>query len=283
MKRNHITARSIAISLLFGGLALLLLLPILVTISSSMMAPCDLDFYYFGTKSVYTIRLFPDNLSFSQYSAALWKNTDYTRALLNSLFFATASTALSLLISLPAAYALAHCHFRFSRPLLFLLVLLMIIPYQAIEIPQYLLLRKLSLLGSDAAVILTHAHETFEAVLLFLLFSAIPHETIEQAAIDGAGLLRTLFLVVLPQVSNGIFLVFFLKFVNAMGLTEQPLLFLADATQHPLSLSLPTLVVAEPHSAFGFSFVLMAIPLLLAFSLGGKWKAFLSFEKEKSL
>ena len=77
--------------------AFLLLLPMLCSFIASFMSTKELQHYYFGTQGAHSLRFSVDDLTLSQYKAALILNTDFTRALLNSLGLATASTLLSVL------------------------------------------------------------------------------------------------------------------------------------------------------------------------------------------
>lgn len=241
----------------------IMLCPLIYTLAGSFMSSVELNQYYFGGTKIRFLRLIPDRFTLSQYYQALIGNTQYTRALLNSVGFTFISTAVTLLIALPAAYAFAFCKFLYKRFLIAVYLILMLLPYQAIEMPHFFILRDLGILGTDLSVILTNIFDTFDVVLLTFLFATVPENSLEAASLDGAGVWQTLIYIILPQMKHGIFTVMVLKFINVWNLTEQPILFLEDTSQYPLSVMLPELNGRFSASAFAFSIIFILPPVLV--------------------
>lgn len=254
--------------------AFFLLLPLILTFAGSFMSRTDLDFYYFNREKIDYFKFIPDRFTLSQYYDALIFNTDYTRAFLNSIEYSVVSTVMAMVIAIPAAYSFAFCKFPLKKVVIAVYFLLMILPYQSIEIPHYLLLRETGLLGTAASVIITNIFDTFEECILTVLFSSIPHETMEAAEIDGAGTLRKIISVALPQTRAGVLTIALLKFINVWNLTEQPLVFLEDPTYYPLSVLLPTLNGKFRADSFAFSMVFILPPILLYFGMADELKEF---------
>ena len=242
---------------------ILLLFPLISTLALSVFSSVDLGFYYFHGGTIDKFNFIPDHFTFAQYTQALLYNTDFTRALTNSVLYTTLTVSIAIAVSLPAAYALVFCHLRSRKILFVLLFSIMILPIQAIEIPQWLMMRQWGWLGSDASVILTGVIEPFDVILLTIFFSAVPYETLEAAVIDGAGTFRLMFKIVFPQAIHGILLMFLLKFVQIWNMTEQPILFLTDTTHQPLSVMFSAICDSDTASAFGFSIIFLLPPLLL--------------------
>lgn len=260
MKHNLLSVVTGIMGLL---ILLVLLFPLICSIALSVFSPIDLEFYYFHGNVVDSFKLIPDRFTLVQYAQALLYNTDYTRAFTNSVLYTTLTVLLAAITALPAAYALVFCHLRSRKFILVLLFTIMVLPIQAIEIPQWLMMRKWGLLGSDASIILTGVIEPFDVLLLTIFFSTVPRETLEAAAVDGAGTIRTMVRIVFPQAMHGILLMFLLKFIQIWNMTEQPVLFLDDTTHQPLSVMLSALCETDAASAFGFSMVFLLPPLLL--------------------
>jgi len=246
------------------GLMLLaiFLLPPLVVLAGSFMSEIELEIGYFDTPRVQSLRLIPARFTLSQYAAALLGNTDYTRALQNTIQISVVSSVFAMLHALCAAYALIFCRIPAKRGIIVLYLILMILPYQALEMPQYLMLRELGLLGTHAAVILTNCFGTFEGLILAAFFQMIPQEQVEAAAMDGAGELRKLLLIVLPQMKQPILMIWMLKLIQVWNMTEQPILFLDDTTLLPMSVMLRTLSAKFSEDSFAFA-VVFSLPLLL--------------------
>ncbi len=260
---------------------LVLLFPLICTAALSVFSPTDLGFYYFHGNTIDSLKLIPDNFTLAQYAQALLYNTDYTRAFTNSVLYTTLTVLLAAVTALPAAYALVFCRLRSRKIILVLLFAIMVLPIQAVEIPQWLMMRKWGLLGSDASIILTGVIEPFDVLLLTIFFSAVPRETLEAAAVDGAGILRTMVRIVFPQAMHGIVLMFLLKFIQIWNMTEQPVLFLDDTTHQPLSVMLSSLCEADAASAFGFSMVFLLPPLLLYGMFGDRTQHAIPYNIQK--
>ena len=127
---------------------------------------------------------------FDRFTVGTW--------LTNSIAVAGVTTAIAVVLNLLAGYAFAKLRFR-GRGVLFLLVLsTMMIPMQAIMIPQFRTVSALGIFGTFWAVILPTAASAFGIFLARQFMLAIPDELLEAARVDGAGNLRIFVQVVLP-------------------------------------------------------------------------------------
>ena len=203
------------------GIILLIgmLLPVVVILAGSFMSGMELNSYYFQNQMIEEFRFIPIRFTLGQYYEAMIGNTEYTRALLNTVWFAIVSASLTMLIAIPAAYVMALCHIPGKKLIAAVYFMLMLLPYQAIEMPHYFILHDLGVLGSDWSVALTTIFDTFDVMILTAFFMTISTDTIEAAAIDGAGTLKTFLLIVIPQMKHGILTVAMLKLLNVWNLT----------------------------------------------------------------
>lgn len=247
------------------------------------MSPVELSYYYFGGEEIRYLRFVPDRFTLSQYYSTLIGNTEYTRAFLNSIGLTFVSTAVTVVVAVLAAYAFAFCKVPLKKMWFCIYLLLMLLPYQAIEMPHFFILRDFGLLGSELSVVLTNVFDTFDVVVLTLLFATLPESVLEASALDGAGLWQTLIHIVLPQMKDGIFTVVILKFIHVWNLTEQPLLFLGNTTQYPLSVLLPELNRTFPADAFAFSIVFILPPALIYFCFRDSLETMVESGRMKSL
>ena len=104
----------------------------------------------------------------------------------------------NLLLCSLAGYAFARIKF-FGREVVFLLVLAtLMVPFQVVMIPTFLILRKLGMIDTLGAVILPNLAGAFGIFLLRQFFRTLPIELEEAARIDGASRLGVLFKIVLP-------------------------------------------------------------------------------------
>ncbi len=123
--------------------------------------------------------------------------------MLNSLIVAAASTALSLLLGLPAAYAIARFNYDWLGVVL---LAARIVPGITFLVPWYIVFSRIGLTGTYTALILSHMLVSMPFVVWVMVpfFEALPAEVEESARIDGATLLGTFVRIVMPLSSPAI-------------------------------------------------------------------------------
>jgi ABC-type glycerol-3-phosphate transport system permease component len=135
----------------------------------------------------------------------------------SSMILATAATVLTMLLAVPAAYALARLRYPGKRASGFYILATQMLPPVGLIIPYYLILQKIG--GLDTYSGLTAIYLTFSLPfaiwLLVSYFEDVPLEMEEAALLDRAGRLRTLWYVILPQVRGGIAVTTIFAFLNA--------------------------------------------------------------------
>jgi multiple sugar transport system permease protein len=142
--------------------------------------------------------LFPTHINFGAYRDA-FASGDMPRWLVNTAIYSVTSVVLVLLLASIAAYAFAKKRF-YGRTVLFWGCLAMLmVPYHLTLIPQFILVRNLGLLNTLPGLIVPTLANAQALFLMRQFIRAIPDELIEAARIDGAGELRVLMRIVLPQ------------------------------------------------------------------------------------
>jgi len=124
----------------------------------------------------------------------------------NSLIVTLAAVAASSLIALLAAVAVARFRFRFRTTYLIMLLIVQMLPQQALVISLYLDFRSLNLLDSLVGLIVVYTAFALPVTIWMLrnFVAAVPREIEEAAAIDGAGPMRTFWRILLPLVAPGL-------------------------------------------------------------------------------
>lgn len=182
--------------------------------------------------------------------------------LANSVLYAGVAVLITLVVSIPAGYALAMTDFRFRRVLLVATLLAMLIPFTALVLPIFLELSVVHLIGSPMAVILPFSFFPFGVFLAYVFFStSVSRDLLDAARIDGAGEIRVFGSIALPLATPVIALVgffnvvanwsnYFLPFVTQPGSTRMPVqVGLTELLTSPVSnpqLALATLIAAAP-------------------------------------
>jgi multiple sugar transport system permease protein len=132
----------------------------------------------------------------------------------NSAFYSFTALAITLIVSVPAGYALALIEFKGRRLLLMTTLIVMLIPNTALVLPIFLELSAARLIGSPLAVILPFSFFPFGVYLTYIYFStAVSRDLLNAARIDGAGELRVFTQVAMPLATPVIALVGFFSFV----------------------------------------------------------------------
>lgn len=172
------------------------LLPLYWMISSSFKGQAGIGETYF----------LPHNLTLNNYHVAFSQYT-FGRYILNSVIVALVSTALVLALATLAGYALGRLPMRGKLPIMVALLMISVFPAIAVIAPLFLLMRTIGWLNSYQALIVPYTafNLPFAIWILRNYFLGIPKEMEETGRIDGAGPLRTLWSIVLPQATPGLF------------------------------------------------------------------------------
>ena len=203
------------------------------------------------------------------YANAL--SSELFTALRQSVLIAAGTTAVVLLIAVPAAYGLARTRGPLVAVLLGSLIVLQMLPQTATVIPLFQLFGSWSMLDSLGGVILADAAllTPFAIILLRPFFRTVPVELEEAAAIDGTARLGTFLRIALPVARNGVATTGTIVFLLAWGEFLYAVNFFLSPGTYPLSA-----LLAQQVSAFGIDWpglmalaVLTAVPILIVYTL----------------
>ena len=188
----------------------------------------------------------------------------------NACKLAFPQVAGQLVVAAPAAWAFSKLEFPGRRVLYGAYLVLMVLPFQITMVPNYLVLDRLGLMDTPWAVILPGVFSAFPVFIIKKGFDAVPQSLLEAAALDGAGPLRCFVSVGLPLGLPAVLSAAILGFIEAWNAIEQPMLFLKDKANWPLSLYLSKITAGDLGLAMVASLMMLAPPLLL-FLTGRKY------------
>ncbi len=165
---------------------------------------------------------------------------EFLRYMINSLWVSFATTALGVIVAVPAAYAFSRFHFP-GRNLLFYSVLLRnMFPAVVFLMPLFIMMRWMGLVNTHASLILTYL--TFGLPLsIWLLkgfYDNIPVQLEQAARIDGASRFQAFILIVMPLSTPGIIATAIYSFIMAWNEYVYALTFINDKTRLTLSVGL---------------------------------------------
>jgi multiple sugar transport system permease protein len=141
--------------------------------------------------------LFPVNPTPQAYFD-VWSAIPLGRFFVNTVIFAGGVTIISLFLDSLTAYALARLKFRGQKFLFWVVLLVLMVPFQITLVPLYLTVSQLGWLNSFAGLIVPRATNAFGIFMLRQFFLTIPRDFDEAARIDGASELRIYWSIILP-------------------------------------------------------------------------------------
>jgi multiple sugar transport system permease protein len=250
----------------YAALALYILFlgfPLLWLISASVKSSGELNSL--------TVSLLPSEWHWENYTEALDKQ-GLVRSAGNSLVVALASTALSVLIAVPAAYVLARLKGKLRVAGVGWILVSQVFPVVLIILPLYLILRTLGLADNLAGLTLVHTTYMLPFALWMLqgYVAAIPVELEEAGAVDGASRLTVLRTIVFPLLAPGVVATAMFSFVSSWNEFFFALVLLQSPENYTLPITLNMFVGGEGKVALGplaAGAVLAAIPSIVFFSI----------------
>ncbi|NBH05207.1 MULTISPECIES: carbohydrate ABC transporter permease [Amycolatopsis] len=250
----------------YAALALYILFlgfPLLWLISASVKSSGELNSL--------TVSLLPSEWHWDNYTEALNKQ-GLIRSAANSLIVALASTALSVVIAVPAAYVLARLKGKVRAAGVGWILVSQVFPVVLIILPLFLILRTLGLADNLAGLTLVHTTYMLPFALWMLqgYVAAIPVELEEAGAMDGANRLTVLRTIVFPLLAPGVVATAMFSFVSSWNEFFFALVLLQSPENYTLPITLTMFVGGEGKVALGplaAGAVLAAIPSIVFFGI----------------
>lgn len=262
MKRLRTAPLALALQLgLLLLLALVMLMPLLWLLSTSLKGPAE-DIFSSPPN------LWPLQPSLQAYGS-LFSQSPMAKYLFNSALVSGFSVLANLLFCSLAAFPLARMQFRGRGMALALVVATILIPFQVVMIPLYVLMVQLGLRNTLVALILPNVATAFGIFLLRQSFLAVPVELEEAARMDGCSPLGEWWNVLIPAAKADLITLAMFVFIGTWGDFLWPLVILDDPNLYTLPLGLQQL-----SSSFSLDWRLVAagsvvsiLPVLFIFIL----------------
>ncbi|MBM7558251.1 carbohydrate ABC transporter permease [Marinitoga litoralis] len=191
----------------------------------------------------------------------------YGRWILNTIFYAGALTIGHLILDTLGGYAFAKLHFPFKNFWFSLFLATMMIPFQVIMIPQYNLMVKFGLVNTYSGLILPKLTGVFGLFLMRQFFLNFPKELEEAARIDGAGIIKTFFTIVIPNAKPAMSALAIYTFLGAWNDFMWPLIITSDKTMYTLTMGL-NFFKTSYYTFWQYMMaasILMTIPMIIIF------------------
>ncbi|MDJ0741916.1 MAG: carbohydrate ABC transporter permease [Xenococcaceae cyanobacterium MO_167.B27] len=262
---NYNKLRNLIQYLLLTAIAILMLFPLLWLIGTAFKSP---------TENIFSFppQLLPSEPTFSNFKT-VWQAYPFSQYLLNSAIIAILSVSLNLLFCALAAYPLARLEFKGRKIIFTLVVTTIIIPFQIVMIPLYILAVNLGLRNTYLGLILPNIASAFGIFLLRQAFQGVPKELEEAARIDGCSELGIWWHIMIPAIRPALVTLAIFVFIGSWSDFLWPLIILDRPEYYTLPLG-----VANLAGAFSLDWRLVAAgsvisiaPILIVFIILQKY------------
>lgn len=203
-------------------------------VTAILMFIIIIPFAYMITRSVYVEGSYPMSGYYQVFLASQRYLFTFWRTILLCAIILLGQTIFSIL----AGFGFAKYDFKGKNILFFLLLIVMVLPLQVTLVPNFRILDALGLLDTQSSLVLPAIFAPLGTFLMTQSFKAVPDEILDASQLDGAGTMKSLWYVCVPMSMNGVASVVVLAFLESWNMVEQPVTYLKEITQYPLSVSL---------------------------------------------
>lgn len=260
MKEANVRA-TIANYIILGAIAIIMLLPLLWLVSTAFKSPTE-DIFQFPPQFI------PQQPTLQNF-VEVWRTNPFGRYLFNSTLVAALTVGLNLLFCSLAAYPLARLTFRGREAIFTFIVATILIPFQIVMIPLYILTVNLGLRNTYLGLIFPAIASAFGIFLLRQAFQGVPKELEEAARIDGCSEIGIWWCVMLPSIRPALVTLAIFVFIGSWSDFLWPLIVLDQPEYYTLPLG-----VAKLAGSFSLDWRLIAagsvisiVPILFFFVL----------------
>ena len=249
---------SIGLYIVASILSLVFLIPVLYIVLNAFKPTSEL---YSGT-----LTFFPRHWTLENYVGA-WNKGQFPRYILNTVFVATTSTFITVLINAMSGYALAKYKFKGSSVIFIIILSTIMLPLEVIMVPIFSVLKETGLYNSIWALIIPCAATPTGIFIMRQYLLTIPNELIESARIDGTGEFRIFAQIILPNTKPALATLAVFSFMWRRNDYIWPLIAISDVDLYTMQLAISNFAgeySVDWNSMLAMSAISM-IPVLIIF------------------
>lgn len=220
-------------------------------------------------------RILSGNMSLNNYKEVLFEqDPSFLGYLKNTVITTVLSVLGTVITSSMAGYAFAKMKFKFRDQLFLLYLVTMMVPFQVLMVPQFILFKAMGIFNTLWALILPRLFTPLGTFLMRQYFLDVPNEIIEAGKMEGLGEFGIFARLVLPIAKPAVSTVVILNFVWRWNDYEAPLIFLTDNKLYTLTVGLTNFI---DEAGFSQDNLIMAaatvalIPIVLVFICGQRY------------
>lgn len=278
------TKRSPVIShLLAVMIALVVLLPVLFTVSNSIMSSHEIINRYTTEITAFNasdlarnglhfvnMGFYPDNPTLEQYRSLLLDHPAYWRSYGNSIVMTVPVVWGQCVVSCLAAYAFERMRWKYKEVLFCGYIAVMMVPLPVLLMPNYLVADFLHIRDSHASIILPGIFNPLGVFWIRQHLKGFPQECIEAAQVSGASEWQVFRCIVLPNMKPAVISLSALTFAEYWNVVDQAVVLIKSMHKQPLSVHLSNMLSTEPGMFFAGA-CLYLIPAGVVFFIAKKY------------
>ena len=202
----------------------------------------------------------------------VWRDIAFPQFFFNTAKLAVIITLMQLVTCSLAAFSFSKLHYP-GRDKLFLIYLAtMMVPWHAIMIPQFIIVKNLGLFNTHLALILLQAFSAFGVFILRQSMLSIPDSLTEAAKIDGCGTLRTYLTIIIPLTKTGLITLAILTFNTIWNDYMGPMIYLDSEKLFTIQIGLASFrqQFTADYGAIMAGAVSSIVPVILMYAIGQK-------------
>ena len=221
------------------AVSLLSIFPFIWLISTSLKGNSENIF-------AYPPQIIPSDFTWTNYTG-VWDKVDFIGYFINSMIVAGGTVILNLILSAMAGYPLARMEFKGKKITFFAVLATIMIPFQAIMLPVYIITLKLHLIDSVNRVmgyiglVMPFAVSAFGIFLMRQAFLKVPREVEEAAIVDGCNVFQMFVRVVIPMVKPTLAVLAVFTFIGSWGEFLWPSIMLTRDSMYTLPVGINNL------------------------------------------
>ena len=203
----------------------------------------------------------------------VWTQVNFLQYYLNTIKVTVISVAIQVLTCSLAAFAFTKLKFPGRDKIFFAYIATMMVPWNAIMIPQFIIIKNMGLYNTHAALILIGSFNAFGVFLLRQNMLSIPDELNEAAKIDGCGVLRTYWNVIMPLSKGAIATLIILQFNQVWNDYLAPMIYLDSDSKKTIQLGLASFKqqYSADYGAIMAGTVCAVIPIIIVYAFAQKY------------
>lgn len=229
-------------------------------VSFILTAVCVVPFVYI---LILSLRDLEGGFTLEYYYEVFFAQSQYLIRFWKSLAMSICIAAGQVFVSVMAGYGFAKYKFPGKNVMFFALLILMIMPLQVTLVPNYIILDEMGLLDTYYALILPAIFVPLGTFIMTQSFKSVPNEVIEAAKLDGCNTMTVICKIVAPMNKSGLVCTMLLSFLDGWNLVEQPLVYLNEFADYPISVALASVPPEEPTVQLVCCLLVVLPPLFL--------------------